>query len=169
MTSACRLGVMTLVCMLLWSAPLAAQSPSLSLVRQLTTLLEGAKLDTLAAKLPGTEDSFVAARYFPGQQLIVVSGRYAAPALLKEKIFLKRYGDAYLDLYTASDRASRRVVEVFEPMAFVPFSGRVNRSTSTRVAGVNRCRSMASGSGRSCPNNRTWTRSGTPKPSMATC
>ena len=111
MTSACRLGVMTLVCMLLWSAPLAAQSPSLSLVRQLTTLLEGAKLDTLAAKLPGTEDSFVAARYFPGQQLIVVSGRYAAPALLKEKIFLKRYGDAYLDLYTASDRASRRVVE----------------------------------------------------------
>ena len=40
MTSACRLGVMTLVCMLLWSAPLAAQSPSLSLVRQLTTLLE---------------------------------------------------------------------------------------------------------------------------------
>ena len=111
MTSACRLGVMTLVCMLLWSAPLAAQSPSLSLVRQLTTLLEGAKLDTLAAKLPGTEDSFVAARYFPGQQLIVVSGRYAVPVLLKEKILLKRYGDAYLDLYSASDRASRRIVE----------------------------------------------------------
>jgi hypothetical protein len=111
MRSTRRPAVMTLVCMLLWSAPLAAQSDSPSLVRQLTTLLEGAKLDTLAAGLPGTDDSFVAARYFPGQQLIVVSGRYAVPVLLKEKILLKRYGDAYLDLYSASDRASRRIVE----------------------------------------------------------
>jgi hypothetical protein len=41
----------------------------------------------------------------------VVSGRYAVPAPMNEKIILKRYRDAYLDLYGASDPASRRVVE----------------------------------------------------------
>lgn len=80
------------------------------LARELVSLLEGAKLDSMATR-DGDSERFVAALYIPKQQLIVVSGRYAAPALLREKILLKRYRDVYLDLYSASDAASRTVVE----------------------------------------------------------
>ena len=95
----------------LGSTPAAAQSTSSAAVQELASLLDQGKLESIAARLPGSEDTFVAALYFPGQQVIVVSGRYAAPRLLREKILLKRYRDVYLDLYGASDVATRQVVE----------------------------------------------------------
>jgi hypothetical protein len=93
------------------AAPVGAQSGSAAVVRDLTSRLETSKLDSIAARVPGTDDTFVAALHFPGQQLVVVSGRYAVPALMREKIILKRYRDAYLDIFSASDRSTRRVVE----------------------------------------------------------
>jgi hypothetical protein len=103
--------VLVTTCALLGTLPAAGQSGSSALVRDLTSRLAQAKLDSVAARVPGTEDTFVAALYSPGQQLIVVSGRYAVPALLREKILLKQYRDAYLDVFAATDRSSRRIVE----------------------------------------------------------
>jgi hypothetical protein len=107
----CQHVILVAACALLGALPAAAQSGSSAVVQDLTSRLARAKLDSIAARVPGTEDNFVAAMYLPGQQLIVVSGRYAAPALLREKIILKRYRDAYLDMFAASDPATRRVVE----------------------------------------------------------
>lgn len=96
---------------ILASVPLASQSSSASSVGQLAALLDRSRLDSVAARVPGSDDTFVAAFYVPGQQLILVSGRYAAPSLLREKILGKRYREAYQDLYGASDLATRWVVE----------------------------------------------------------
>lgn len=93
-------------------APARAQGTTTEdLARQLTALLDKAKLDSIAARLQGTQDEFVAALYFPGSQLLVVSAKYAAPPLLNEKVLLKRYRDAYLDLSAATDPATRVIVE----------------------------------------------------------
>lgn len=96
---------------ILASAPLVSQSSSASSVGELTALLDRSRLDSIAARVPGSDDMFVAAFYVRGQQLILVSGRYAAPSLLREKILGKRYREAYQDLYGASDPATRWVVE----------------------------------------------------------
>ena len=96
---------------ILASVPLVSQSTSGSAVEQLAALLDRGRLDSVAARVPGSEDTFVAAFYVPGQQIVLVSGRYAAPALLREKILGKRYREAYQDLYGASDPATRWVVE----------------------------------------------------------
>ena len=96
---------------LLAAVPVASQSTSASPVGELATLLDRGKLDSVAARVPGTEDIFVAALYVPGQQLILVSGRYAAPSLLREKILGGRYREVYQDLYAASEPATRWVVE----------------------------------------------------------
>lgn len=110
MSRAFRL-IVSIAAWMLAAAPAAAQSTSVSAVGELASLLKEGHLDSVAARVPGTEDTFVAALYVPGQQLILVSGRYAAPALLREKILAKRFRDAYQDLYGASDPSTRWVVE----------------------------------------------------------
>jgi hypothetical protein len=109
-----RLRSRLLVLLVAWIlAPTSvwSQSPSTSAVGELAALLDRGRLDSVAARVPGSEDRFVAAFYIPEQQLILVSGRYAAPALLREKILTKRYREAYQDLYGASDRSTRVVIE----------------------------------------------------------
>jgi len=95
---------------ILASASLASQSAGPS-AEQLAALLDRGRLDSVAARVPGSEDRFVAALYTPGQHLILVSGRYAAPTLLREKLLGKRYREVYQDLYGASDPATRLVIE----------------------------------------------------------
>src|SRR5262245_19579999 len=46
--------------------------------------LEQAKLQYVAARDPKDPARYVAAMHFPGQQLMVVSAKYGAPALLNE-------------------------------------------------------------------------------------
>jgi hypothetical protein len=79
------------------------------LAQELTTLLSSQKRDAVAARL-GSEE-FVAALYYPGTQLLVIRAKYAAPALIFEKIVSKNYKDAYLDLATASVPDSKIMVE----------------------------------------------------------
>jgi len=79
------------------------------LVKELTGLMGQQKLDTVAARLEG--DTFVAAVYFPGSELLAVCGKYTAPALLNEKILGRRYKDAYMDLSAASVVESRVMIE----------------------------------------------------------
>jgi hypothetical protein len=52
-------------------------------------------------------EPFVAALYFPGAQLLVVSAKYAAPPLLFEKIKTKEYREIYIDLNSASVAGSK--------------------------------------------------------------
>jgi hypothetical protein len=111
MSSCYRRAAFAFVWVILGAAPVAAQSGSSIVVRDLTSRLAAMKIDSIAARVPGTDDTFVAALYLPGQQLVVVSGRYAVPALIREKIIRGRYRDAYLDIFSATDRSTRRVVE----------------------------------------------------------
>ncbi|HMB78490.1 MAG TPA: hypothetical protein VKI43_00410 [Vicinamibacterales bacterium] len=81
------------------AAPASAQeSKSAPLAKQLAAALDAAKLDSIAAKDPATPDVFVAALYFPGMQLLTVSGKYSVPQLLFERLIKKEYRDIYLDL-----------------------------------------------------------------------
>jgi hypothetical protein len=79
----------------------AQESKTVALAKELTQLLDQAKLDSIAAKDPAAPDSFVAALYFPGSQLLVVGAKYQVPALLTEKLLKKEYRDVYTDLNSA--------------------------------------------------------------------
>ena len=94
---------LTAVLALSLSAPASAQdSKSAPLARQLAAALDAAKLDSIAAKDPEGADVFVAALYFPGMQLLVVSGKYSVPQLLTTRLTNKEYRDVYLDLNGAA-------------------------------------------------------------------
>jgi hypothetical protein len=96
---------------LLWPAAVTAQqSKSAPLAQQLTQLLDKAQLDSLAAKDPSDEDRYVAALYFAGSQLLVVSARYPVPILLDQKIEAKDYRDVYIDLNSAAVPDTRTLV-----------------------------------------------------------
>ena len=85
------------------AAPASAQeSKSAPIAKQLAAALDAGKLDSIAAKDPGAPDIFVAALYFPGMQLLVVSGKYSVPQLLNERLQRKEYRDVYMDLNGAA-------------------------------------------------------------------
>jgi hypothetical protein len=71
-------------------------------VKELAKALQAANLDSIAAPDPNDPGTWVAALYFPGTQLLVVSAKYAAPTLLTEKMAAKNYRDIYIDLNSAS-------------------------------------------------------------------
>jgi hypothetical protein len=88
--------------LLLSSAAFAQESKSVALAKQLAAALDAAKLDSIAAKDPAAPDTYVAALYFPGAQLLVVSAKYSAPQLLDARLTKKEYRDTYIDLSSAS-------------------------------------------------------------------
>ncbi len=95
-------SLVALVVLTLAAAASAQESKSASLARQLAAALDAAKLDSIAAKDPSAPDLFVAALYFPGTQLLVVSAKYSVPQLLNERLTKREYRDVYLDLNGAS-------------------------------------------------------------------
>ena len=99
----------TIVALLL-AAPLQAQeSKSVALAKELTSLLQARKLDSVAARHPAAADQFVAALFFPGQ-LIVVSARTTSPAVVNEKLVRREFRDVYIDLNSASIPESRIMI-----------------------------------------------------------
>jgi hypothetical protein len=86
----------------------AQESRTAPLVKELTALLAQHKLDSIAARHPGGADQFVAALYFPGQ-LLVVSARTSAPAVVNEKLIRREFRDIYIDLNSASIPESREM------------------------------------------------------------
>lgn len=99
-----------LCCAVLLSATLDGQdSKSAASARQLAQLLQEKKLESIAAPHPGAPDMFVAALHFPGH-LLVVWARYAAPALLTEKISKGEYRDVYIELNSASVGGSKVLI-----------------------------------------------------------
>jgi hypothetical protein len=82
-------------------------SKSAAAAKELADALDKAKLDSIAAADPNDKETFVAALYFPGAQLLVVSAKYSAPSLLVSKIAKKEYRDTYIDLNSASIAGSK--------------------------------------------------------------
>jgi hypothetical protein len=83
--------------------------PTQALAKELAGLLQQRKLEAIAARLDG--DTFVAALFYPGGELLVVSAKYAAPTLINEKILNRNYREAYLDLASASVAGTKLMVE----------------------------------------------------------
>jgi hypothetical protein len=96
-------------CMAVLSA--AEESKSAAAAKELSQVLETAKLDGIAAADPSAPDTFVAALYIPGTQLLVVSAKYSAPALLIDKINARDYRGLYMDLHSASIPGSKVFVQ----------------------------------------------------------
>jgi hypothetical protein len=99
--------------LLLATAPLtpvfAQDSKSAMLAKELTALMQQRKLDSVAARYPGANDQFVAALYFPGQ-LLIVTARSTAPAVVNEKLHRGEFRDVYIDLNSASIPESRVMI-----------------------------------------------------------
>ena len=87
----------------------AQDSRTAALAKELTDLLSQRKLDSVAARHPAAPDQFVAALYFPGQ-LLVVSARTSAPAIVNEKLIRREFRDVYIDLNSASIPESRVMI-----------------------------------------------------------
>jgi hypothetical protein len=97
-------ATLTLACA---AAAFAQESRSAAAAKDLGDILDRLKLDSIAAPDPGNPGTFVAALYFQGAQLLVVSAKYAAPTLLVDKIAKKEYRDTYIDLNSASVAGSK--------------------------------------------------------------
>jgi hypothetical protein len=82
-------------------------SKSAALAKELVAMLDQAKASTFAAKDPAKEDEYVAAMYFPGSQLLVVTAKYSVPIYVNEKLGRKEYMEVYIDLNSASVPASK--------------------------------------------------------------
>jgi len=92
---------------------LAQDSESARVAKQLAAALDAAKIDSIAAKDASHPGTYVAALYFSGTQLLVISAQYAAPTLLDQKILKKEYRDVYLDLYGAPMPGTKVFIEDF--------------------------------------------------------
>ena len=106
-----RTGVALAAAVLLLPAAGGAQDlKSTDLAKQLTQLLDSKKLDSIAAADTQNPGRYVAALYFPGTQLLVVSAQYAAPAMLTELIARKDFRGVYVELTSASLQSSKLLV-----------------------------------------------------------
>lgn len=92
----------------------AADEPrSVPLAAEVATLLDARNLVAFAAEDPSGAGRFAAVLHFPGVQMLVVSGTYAAPDLLRQRIQAGQYREVYTDLSTAAAREGRFFVEDF--------------------------------------------------------
>jgi hypothetical protein len=106
----CRAVARLAVCAVVaWPAVAFAQATpkSAAAAKQLSDTLDRLKMDSIAAPDPADPMTFVAALYFQGGQLLVVSAKYSAPTLLTAKLAKKDYRDVYIDLNAASVAGSK--------------------------------------------------------------
>jgi hypothetical protein len=108
-----RAGLAGVVMLALSANALAQESESSRLAKQLAAALDAAKIDSIAAKDPAHPGTYVAALYFSGTQILVISAQYAAPALLDQKLLKKEFRDIYLDLQGAPMPGTRVFIEDF--------------------------------------------------------
>jgi hypothetical protein len=108
---AVNIGIRAFVLAALLVAPtlaFAQDSKSATLAAELARLMDTMKLDSAAAEQGA--DRYVGALYFPGSQLLVVSGKYASAARMRDLLSKKDYREVYLDLSSASEQQSRLFV-----------------------------------------------------------
>lgn len=98
-----RFGLAALMVLLVFPSAARAQDvKSSDLARQLTQLLEQKKLEAIAMADAANPGNYLAALYFPGTQLLVVSGKYTAPALMSDLLAKKDFRGAYGELVAAA-------------------------------------------------------------------
>ena len=103
------LGILAIVAVA--SDAAAQESRSELVARELVQLMDTGKLESIAAKDPSDPDRFVAGLYFSGLQLLIVSAKYSAPALLTTRLSKKEFRDVYVDLNSASDPKTKIFIE----------------------------------------------------------
>lgn len=94
-------GLTLAVAVTIGLAPVGAQaqeSRSAEPSRVLTQLLDARGADAIAARDPADPRRFIAALYFPGSQLLVVSHAYPVPVLLEQRLARGEYRDIYVEL-----------------------------------------------------------------------
>ena len=89
----------------------AQESKSAALAKQLSTALDGRKMDSMAAKDPASADTYIGVLYVPGLQLLTISGRYSAPALLDTRLEKREYRDVYIELNGAATAGTKVFIE----------------------------------------------------------
>lgn len=87
-----------------------AESKSAPLAKELVDLLVKNNITSVAARDPIERDRFIAALFYPGQ-LMVITGKYAVPVLLDEKISFDKYMDVYVELNGAAAPESKIFIE----------------------------------------------------------
>ena len=103
-----RLALVALSALMVAPAAVRAQDvKSVELAKQLTGLLDQKKIDAFATPDTQNPGAFIATLYFPGTQLLVVSAKYSAPALLAELLARKDYRAVYAELTSASVPGSK--------------------------------------------------------------
>jgi hypothetical protein len=108
-----RIPLISLIAVGIVSAlPIAAdaQSKSADPAKQLCQLLEQKKLESFAAADDANAGVFVAALYYPGTELLVVSAKYFNPPALGDKLTQKNYQDVYSDLNAGAVAGSKLLV-----------------------------------------------------------
>ena len=106
-----RLALVALSALIVAPAVARAQDvKSVELVKQLTGLLDQKKIDAFATADAQNPGAFIAALYFPGTQLLVVSAKYSAPPLIAELLARKDYRAVYAELTSASIPGSKMFV-----------------------------------------------------------
>jgi len=95
-------------------------SKSAPLAKELTTLLDQKKLDSIAARDPSAPDYYVGALYFPGLQLLVVSAKYAVAIYINEKLAKQDYREVYIDLNSASVQGTKNFIEDLKADGLLP-------------------------------------------------
>ncbi len=94
--------------------PARAQSTSPSsdaLSKELVSLLEQHHLQSVAARPDSGQNVFVAALYIPKTELLTVSANYTVPVLLQEKLYARKYQDAYADLNGSGSKTGKLFIE----------------------------------------------------------
>ena len=83
------------------------ESQSSSKAAAVTKLLDTLKLDAVAALEDQQTGRFAAALYYPGTQLLVVSGVHPQPDVAAQRLAERKYRDVYLDLQGSATRKGR--------------------------------------------------------------
>ena len=89
------------------AAKATQESHSAPLVNELTKLLASQNLDSIAAS---DSESYVGALYIPGSQLLVVRAKVPLKDRMTYLLINKMYKDAYVDLNSTSDAATRVLI-----------------------------------------------------------
>ena len=89
------------------ASPQAIESKSAQLAAELTQLMGSKNLDSIATS---DADTYVGALYVPGAQLIVVRAKVPVKDRMSYLLYNKMYRDAYVDLNSASDKATRVLI-----------------------------------------------------------
>ncbi len=109
--STTHLVIGLLLVLVMGSSAAAQEAKSTALAKELTQVLDGAKLTAIATKDASETDTYVAAMYFSGSQLLVVKAKYEPAVLLNEKLGKKDYQEIYIDLNSASVARTRIFLE----------------------------------------------------------